>query len=693
MRPCLFASALTLLCAAAAQSLAQPCEIPEQFRLGGLIRDAVAAGDYTFVATDSGIQIVPHSGPNASQQANIIPLTGARGVAINGATLYVSTFDDGLLHAIDVSNAPAYKILASVPIGSPTGFCYPAQVRVRNGLAALNDGCHVHLFDISQPESPKYLSRIPAPTALQIDHFELFNDSAVVMSQLWMWTYDLSDPALPRPLTVTMNPFDPFDTLADDDLLYMSTGFLMIVDMSDPQAPVTLSNTAFDVPVSVITKAGTTLFATDSNAAIARIDVSTPALPQLIDHCCPDSPQYSFAIPAASGPYVSVTSYHRSRVFDTTNNALDLTASTARTSYADALAVKERLALASSHVGVTTLRVEDDGRLTPLDAIPLSLNIHGERSVALIGDRGLAAGGGSILIIDIGDPEHLTLLSTTPMSVGAISRLESYGDTVFVQPVSTQPALVRRLSGDALEPIGTIASRDLAVSGDVLYTLETRPSGQVVVARDPTDPQNLPEIGAAALPAHATLPWEELRIDGNFAYALRSGLLELAVIDFSTPHAPHLVGIVPLPASLQGFAGNRRVFDVHEDVVYLVSHENGADALLWAIDVSDTSAPVVLALRDIPNSYELRPRSSHMTPSGLLIGHSGLYHFDFVTCPCPADLDGDGLIDFADLNLVIAAFNTAPSDPNYNPAADTNGDNVIDFADLNVVLASFNSEC
>ncbi|MBL0922029.1 MAG: hypothetical protein IBJ10_07855 [Phycisphaerales bacterium] len=53
----------------------------------------------------------------------------------------------------------------------------------------------------------------------------------------------------------------------------------------------------------------------------------------------------------------------------------------------------------------------------------------------------------------------------------------------------------------------------------------------------------------------------------------------------------------------------------------------------------------------------------------------------------PGDLNGDCVVDFADLNLVASYFNTS------DPAGDANGDGVVDFADLNVVISNFSTNC
>ncbi len=64
---------------------------------------------------------------------------------------------------------------------------------------------------------------------------------------------------------------------------------------------------------------------------------------------------------------------------------------------------------------------------------------------------------------------------------------------------------------------------------------------------------------------------------------------------------------------------------------------------------------------------------------------------DLPPCPsfCPADVNGDGTVDFADLNIVLSEYNTsAPGSP-----ADVDQDGDVDFADLNLVLSAYNAPC
>ncbi len=55
---------------------------------------------------------------------------------------------------------------------------------------------------------------------------------------------------------------------------------------------------------------------------------------------------------------------------------------------------------------------------------------------------------------------------------------------------------------------------------------------------------------------------------------------------------------------------------------------------------------------------------------------------------CPGDSNRDYLVNFTDLNAVLADFGLSGDNP-----GDVNGDGIVNFADLNEVLAAFGADC
>jgi len=61
----------------------------------------------------------------------------------------------------------------------------------------------------------------------------------------------------------------------------------------------------------------------------------------------------------------------------------------------------------------------------------------------------------------------------------------------------------------------------------------------------------------------------------------------------------------------------------------------------------------------------------------------------YTSAPCslPADLNGDAIVDTADLGVLIADFGSS------SPVSDLNGDGTVDTADLGILIAEFGSNC
>ena len=60
---------------------------------------------------------------------------------------------------------------------------------------------------------------------------------------------------------------------------------------------------------------------------------------------------------------------------------------------------------------------------------------------------------------------------------------------------------------------------------------------------------------------------------------------------------------------------------------------------------------------------------------------------------CPEDINGDGSITLADLQLLLSAYGASSGDPRFNPAADIDNDCTVGLADLQLLLSRYGQAC
>ncbi|MGP1309251.1 MAG: hypothetical protein ACTS27_03520 [Phycisphaerales bacterium] len=84
---------------------------------------------------------------------------------------------------------------------------------------------------------------------------------------------------------------------------------------------------------------------------------------------------------------------------------------------------------------------------------------------------------------------------------------------------------------------------------------------------------------------------------------------------------------------------------------------------------------------DVDRDTEMDPENADTLPDDF----SGNEAF----VECPADLNADGLVNFADLNLVLTSYGQTGA----GLPGDVNGDEVVNFDDLNTVLTFFGRDC
>ncbi len=122
---------------------------------------------------------------------------------------------------------------------------------------------------------------------------------------------------------------------------------------------------------------------------------------------------------------------------------------------------------------------------------------------------------------------------------------------------------------------------------------------------------------------------------------------------------PFLWGAGPDEVPADGRCGNQAEFQFNDDVVVDGVHTLPGECVSLAVGLCPD-------------------------PLGVAIGF-----WCKVQCPCPGDVNGDGVIDLADLTIFLASFGGPP----VFPCADINGDGIVDLLDLTLLLAVFGSPC
>ncbi|MEM3627873.1 MAG: cohesin domain-containing protein [Candidatus Bathyarchaeia archaeon] len=72
---------------------------------------------------------------------------------------------------------------------------------------------------------------------------------------------------------------------------------------------------------------------------------------------------------------------------------------------------------------------------------------------------------------------------------------------------------------------------------------------------------------------------------------------------------------------------------------------------------------------------------------------NNLYVDGAVKVRMPGDANGDGTVDMADISILIEAFMTYPSHPNWKPEADLDRSGYVDMVDISIAIENFNESC
>ncbi len=607
----------------------------------------------------TGLLIYETTDPTAPSQIGYVEIPeGPRRIAVQGDLAFVTNWKQGSvndpvgLHVIDISDRSNPTLLSIVEI-------FPEM----DDLAVDGDYVYVatsgpstvptpmYVIDVSDPVNPtiaKEFTVIPGGPGLATgiaidgDYAYLSIVYAAVNLPKGVATVDISDPENPVLVSAPILPFP-----VSVDAIHISNGYLFqsqeplgigVYDLSNPITPVYLGSfeTGSNRHVNFTVDGGVLTVAYDG---VETFDVSSPVAVNSLDRINPPMEIPTAVAVRGDVAFVFDGELGAPNMFksiDISDPLNPIIMSSMETSGAD-------FVLNGDYAIVGGLKMIDVSDPNNLEVVG-SISAPGGHSVASLGDLALLVGSDGLVIASIEYPEMPFVVSTLPLPTNGIGTAD--GGVVM----SGNFAYVgRRTSGlhvvdlsDPAQPfvaasIDTSAER-VALCGDLLAVARLNNNVEFYDVSDPANPQFLSEIYA-----NQARVWD-LKIQGDLVYC-SFGNDGLRIIDVSDPMNPEIVGLYHRWTDQVALNGTSTFVSIGNDGFHVV-------------DTSNCGLP----LNACPPPAD-PPQPPPLPPAG------------------PADFNGDGFINGADLATLLASWG--------GPGGDLNGDGVTDGIDLATLLADW----
>jgi len=221
----------------------------------------------------------------------------------DGSDLYVSgdiaLMGDfrGIVHIVDISDPTAMREIAQVRTPGPA-----LDIKIAGDLAVIgvqqrSTDFGLIVLDISDPENPVELSRLFEPGWNGVHNLFLHRDRAYLAhaGSLGMSVVDLTDPRAPVVSGFWLHQ-DGFsnvvhDVFIQDDLAFISdiasdSGGLVILDLQDPDNPLTLSSLPFAEGLHSAWAVGNYVYCNQEFGGWQRrlyvVDITNPRQPEIV---------------------------------------------------------------------------------------------------------------------------------------------------------------------------------------------------------------------------------------------------------------------------------------------------------------------------------------------------------------------------------------------------------------------------
>lgn len=504
----------------------------------------------------NGDELVVLDVTDAGDPRSISSLTlphNASAVEEKDSFVYVALWENGLA-VVDVTNAEAPVLMQHFDAVAADDLDREGDV-----LVAV-ERYNLHVFDVSTPGSPALIGSHPLSTyGYQID---VENGRAYVGS----WTghmeiYDISDATAISLLGSYAAASTAHDMVVEEYTAYVAvrTVGLVIVDVHDPANPVELGVYQNEDVSLRIEKCGDRVLLGDSYRGLKIVNVADPSNPI---HVAKIGAALMWKNTDTAGDLLFLPMDDEGlQIIDTRGGtppppiAVDATTVIVR----EAVARDEYLFVAGWPT-VHAYRLDEAGGITPLSGVDLeevgtNITLEGDRAYVAAGHRGLQ-------IVDITDPESLTLLGCFDDGFTQIKDMDVVKETAYV--------------------VSGTGDRDFWVL-------------------DVSRPEEIEIVGHIILPYHATA----IKVAGRYAYTLCQGL---CIIDISSPESPFVINIGH-PDGAEGVQiletadWSTQDILIKDNLAYILHRY---DVGLSIYDINQPYAPNLIARYDTPlHAYRL----------------------------------------------------------------------------------------
>ncbi|PCI07188.1 hypothetical protein COB72_10675 [bacterium] len=685
--PLIIAATLSLLTTSAQAIVAEPdCPSATQISISDPLHHAewfAIEGDYAYILDESEdyftqLVIINISDPNnlITVSATEFPFANSFYIQIYQNAAYI--FHYSKMFTIDISDPTSPTFTHEYTLSSEG---YPLSAPIHNGYMYIYD---FDILDLADPLHPQFAANIQ--TQKPIVHFA--NGFGYTTNAQAL---DMTDPLNPLATSNGFGSTSARQFIQDQNTLIglSSSGFS--VDITNPSQPIMIdSNINLDVSFyrgDAITSS--ILYEiNDDRSGIIAFDLSNPSNAMEIQRT-------EFNLPAS----IREIEIHDDYMLALSTQAL----------YAYRISTKPVAATHQTLGSANDLIIKDNTLITANDTGSLqffditnhtrpqliSTLILPDDAVAIDykdNTAYIATTNDNLNLIDITDPSNPTLISNIDTGRRA-SDVQVVGDLLYA---------VDRIFGlsifdisDATNPqhISTLNTpgwaNDITIDDEnkIAYIAHSQYDLQIVDIADIASPT----IIATITPLSASAPNginTSTRV-GNLLYT-PEGNFGYRIFDITDPTNPtQLAHFDAIAQSQEGqVTGFAHQITIKDNTLYLANGTGGFLIYDNTDPFNPTQAQWIKTRESTQSTNSIRRILLRDNIAFAAVYEGGLRIYDLSVCsPCPADLNGDALLNFFDISLFLQAFQAQ------DPIADFDNDGLLNFFDIAAYLIEFAAGC